>query len=149
MAGLPGENTIASERFRVALRDWIETSGKTQKQAIADLGLPGSSIKNFLSRTASLSLGKMEYIAQKIGKDLIDMLNEGRAILEGDERHHEHDTEPPEFSPEQQRAIEAFKICLKMGGEGAEMLAKNAIDLANKKQADSGFIGNAEKRRSA
>ena len=55
----------------------------------------------------------------------------------------------PEFSPEQIQAIEAFKKCLKFGGEAAEMLAKNAIELANKKQTDSGFLRRTEKRQSA
>lgn len=149
MAVKSSKNTIAGSHFRASLKRWANESGKKKNELAAGLGLSPSNFGDYLHGVKSPSLAVMEEIAEKIGKDLGDMLVEGRAILEEGAAPQTGENIEAEFTPEQRKAIEAFKKCLKFGGEAADMLAKNAIELASKKQADSGFLSNTEKRRSA
>jgi len=139
MAVKPGKNTKIISRFKAGLTARIKGMGLKQADVARILDINTGVLSKILSNGASAAT--MEEVAEKLGFDLVDLLTEGRAILEGEDKEG--------FTPEQVQAIEAFKKCLNFGGEAAEMLAKNAIELANKKQADSGFLSNSEKRRSA
>jgi len=87
----------------------------------------------------------MDEIAGKMHRELSDMLSEGRAIM-GDDDGSQAQTkvDPPEFSPEQVQAIEAFKVCMKIGDDISKLLAKTAIDHA--KQSQAGFDSHTKQK---
>jgi hypothetical protein len=118
--------------FCAAFTKWYETSGFNLVEAGAEFDLSHTFISKILKRQASISIGTAELIANKIGKDLIEMLLEGRALL----------GEKPKFAKKlktidpHQEAKDAFDFLLLYGGETAELIEKNVLDFAQKKQAE-------------
>lgn len=123
----------AKECFRAALRAWLDKSGKKQKDAISDLGIPASSIKNFLSKSGGLSFEKMEEIANRLGRDLADMLIEGRAILAGETPSLPVEAKtplpPPTITPEREMELlrQIAEMAVKQGKITDELLAKAEV----------------------
>ena len=149
MSVKPGKNTIAVSYFQAALNRWVDSSGRQKNELAAILDIAASSLGQYLKGIKVPSLAQMENIALKMGKDLPDILAEGRAILGGDDQSQaQRKVDPPEFSPEQAQAIEAFKTCLRFGGDLADELAERAIAIARKKQAESDFQNPTPKRLS-
>jgi len=117
--------------FRVSFQKWFEKSGLKQHQAATRLEVSQSLITKFLRGETGLSFSQADNIALNLKKSLIEMLLEGKEIIDGSK--HEENTH---FTNEQKEALEAFKICLLYGGETSEMIANNAIELARKKQGE-------------
>ena len=74
-------------------------------------------------------MATIEKICARIGIDVLEALEIGRRIC-GEEKANEN------LTLFQIEALSAFKECLLAGGEAAEMLAQNALLLAQKKQAE-------------
>lgn len=124
--------TQTMKYFCASFTRWYETSGFNLMEAGAEFDLSHTFISKILKRQASISIGTAELIANKIGKDLIEMLLEGRALV-GDKPRHckEQNIEDPN-----QEAKDAFNLVLLHGGELAGELAERAIAIARKKQAE-------------
>ena len=143
------KNSKTATQFRAFILQWMNANGIDRAIAAKKLGMGYSTFTNFLNGSRSLAVPKMEVVAQAFKKELPELLIEGRAILGGEERRHEHDTEPPEFTQEQQKAIDAFKICLKIGGGEVQRITRHVLEIAKENQSAVGFGDVTEKRRSA
>ena len=122
----------ATEYFRTVLKRWFDESEMKLIDAAELLGVSHTYLSRLLRVEPSIALPRAEEIAHKLKKDLPEMLMEGRELL----------GKKPKFSPPKKlsnidEAIEAFKFCLLSGGEAADMLAQNAIELAKKKKAEA------------
>lgn len=137
MAVKSNKNTVISERFRVAFKAHIERSGKKKIEIADELGLNTGTLSNVLKSGASSAM--MEEIANKLGYDLADMLQGGRAILAGGAVHIAEAGKmageapvppvaaltppaPPTISPERE-----MELLRKIEALTDEMLAANAI----------------------
>lgn len=150
MAVKSAQNTVVGSYFQAALTQWVKVSGKKQNELAENIGIAPSALSSYLNGTRVPSLAQMEEIAFKIDQKLLNMLNEGQQIIEGDD-HIENNNGTNEneiFSPEQRQAIEAFKVCIKYGGEAAEMLARQAKELARIKQGEEEFQNPSTRRLS-
>ena len=124
------KNTITMKYFCAAFARWYEVSGFNLMEAGAEFDLSHTFISKILKRQASISLGTAELIANGIGKDLIEMLLEGRALV-GDKPKYQP---KPLTNDPHHEAKEAFNFVLLQGGELAEELAERAISIARKKK---------------
>ena len=75
---------MAADRFHASFSNWFKKTGEKQVVIASKLGISPSGLNNILKKRA-ISLAYMAEIAEKIDMDLLDMLYEGRAILEGSE----------------------------------------------------------------
>ena len=83
-----------------------------------------------MNQKKGLSLLSMEKICRINGHDFLEALNSGRELL-GKSRNVKN------LTPFQIEALSAFKECILAGGEAAEMLARHALILAQKKLAEA------------
>ena len=118
------------------IRNWMDDRGLTQTQAGERLSINRGQLNGILNNNRGLSVEKLEKISYATGKSGLDALIEGRELLEENGKKR-NDTD--ELTPKQRNAIEAFILCIKNGGEGAEILADQAIRLAQKKQAETEY----------
>ncbi|MDR1046023.1 MAG: helix-turn-helix domain-containing protein [Candidatus Adiutrix sp.] len=132
MAKQSSENTNALRYFRTYLLYWIDKSGLNKTIAAKRLGVGQSQLNEILNAKRGASICQMEKISSNLGIDIVNILQLGRKLC-GDH------FEDHNFSPDQIEAIEAFKSCLVFGGEAAEMLARNAVALAEKKRVEAGY----------
>jgi len=123
------ENTEALRYFRAYFSAWAKKTGLNQNEIAGRLKIGQSQINEILSGKRGVSLGRMEEISKKTGLGFIE------ALLKGQELCGEMN-ETRGLTPFQIEALSAFKECLMAGGEAAEMLAQNALNLARKKQAE-------------
>ena len=121
------------EQFRAALTQWHDKVGVQIQQSAARLGISHTLMSRLLHGKTGLSIAQAEHISNELGKELVDMLEEGRILL----GHKKMTKKNNPYSYEQIRAINAFNVVLSQGGEGAEILIKAIIDLAEKKQAEA------------
>lgn len=132
-----GKDTKIGFYFQAALAHTVSASGKKKNDIAIVLGIAPSALSNYLNGIKVPSLAQMDGIALKLGIDLLDMLNHGRTLLTSQNTVQETTPDNESHTPEQIQAIEAFKICLKIGGDIPKMLAKTAIEHAAEKEADS------------
>jgi hypothetical protein len=123
------EHTNTIEYFRAYLENWQKKSGLNKTEAAQRFGITNSLFINFINRKKGLSLWNMEKICQINGHDFLFALNNGKELL-GKIKYSN------KLTPSQIEALSAFKECLLAGGEAAEMLARHALNLAEKKQAE-------------
>jgi len=147
MAVKSGKNTKIISRFKAGLTARIKGMGLKQADVARILNINTGVLSKILSHGASAAT--MEEVAEKLGFDLVDLLTEGRAILEGDAATQTDKNIDTEFSPEQQIAIEAFKTCLRIGGGEVQRITKHVLEIAKEKQPTEGFKGDTKKRLSA
>lgn len=74
------KDTLINERFKAALKQRVNQLGKTQREAADKLDIDYRILHGFMNRGTSAA--KMEEVASKLGIDLIDLLIEGRNILD-------------------------------------------------------------------
>ena len=84
MAKISAQGKRPALQFAAYLRRWAELSGKKDGELAALLGLHSSSFSQYKSGAKPCSFGKMIEISEKIGKELVDILAEGKAILAGE-----------------------------------------------------------------
>jgi transcriptional regulator with XRE-family HTH domain len=130
MVLVKGHGTDADKEFREALQKRLDNLPFPKYRIAMDLGISQGQLSGILNNTRAASLGLMEKIAKSFISSVADMLLEGRTLL------NENITEENQLTGPQKNAIEAFKECILAGGEAAEMLARNAIDLAKRKKAE-------------
>ena len=94
------------------------------------LNIDQGQLNGLLNLTRGISLVNLERLTLATGKSAMSALLIGRDLL-GESSEKEEDISP------YAGAIEAFKTCLLAGGDAAEMLARNALDLARKKRAQA------------
>lgn len=149
------------------IKNWMNERGLTQVQASERLSINRGQLNGILNLNRGLSVEKLEAISHATGKDGLEALIEGRELLTGTKNHKENDNsltseqkkaidalkilmlqgkeivdamdriDSNAMTDRQAQAMEAFKICILNGGEGAEILADQALRLAEKKQAES------------
>jgi len=124
------ERTNTIEYFRAYIENWLKKSGLNKTEAAQRFGITHSLFINFMNQKKGLSLLNMEKICQINGRDFLEALNKGKELL-GKSK------DSKDLTPSQIEALSAFKECLLAGGEAAEMLAQNALNLARKKQAEA------------
>lgn len=134
---IPFMNKITDiQRFLSAyLKKWITINGLTQAEASARLSINQAQLNGILNLTRGISIEKLEMICYATGKKTLDALLEGRELV--DNKNHKIKNEGADLSSAHRKAIEAFHYVILHGGEAAEMIAKNAIELAQKKQAEA------------
>jgi len=125
------KHTKTMRQFQAALKRWFASANMSQIEASSMFDISHTLTSRLLKNKGSVSIAVAEKIACEIGKDLPEMLIEGRELL-GEKP--QFDTYKPK--EDHNEAIEAFRLVLLHGGEAAELLAKAAIDLAEKKQAE-------------
>ncbi len=130
MVLVKGHGTDADNEFREALQKRLDNLPLPKYRIAMDLGISQGQLSGILNNTRAASLGLMEKIAKSLGSSVADMLLEGRALM------NKTSTDDSQLSGTQKNALEAFKECLLSGGEAAEMLARNAIDLAKRKKVE-------------
>jgi transcriptional regulator with XRE-family HTH domain len=81
MSVVDAKNSDAAAQFRAAFEAWYRKSGLTQLQASIKFGISQSLVNRIMSGKAAASMALAENIANEIGCDLVDMLLEGRTIL--------------------------------------------------------------------
>jgi transcriptional regulator with XRE-family HTH domain len=106
---------------------WLKKTGLSQAEAAKVLNIDQGHLNGLLNLTRGTSLENLERLTLATGKPALEALTLGRDLLGKNSEKKE------EISPYSE-IIEAFKICLEAGGEAAEMLAQNALDLARKKR---------------
>jgi len=122
--------------FCAALQHWFKDSGKKQVEAAAVFGMTQGTFNNLINGKKGASVAQMEEIADKLGKDLADMLAEGRSLLAGEtppqrppvaRRRGDRPQPPPTIDPERElellRRIEA--ITIKWENLSDELLVKD------------------------
>ena len=117
--------------FRAYLSHWLYKANLTKSEAALRFSVSNGQLIGFLNNTRSISIAVIEKICARIGVDVLEALEIGRRIC-GEEKPAER------LTPFQIEALSAFRDCLIAGGEGAEILAQNAITLARKKQVEIG-----------
>lgn len=130
MVLVKGHGTDADKEFREALQKRLDNLPFPKYRIAMDLGISQGQLSGILNNTRAASLGLMEKIAKSLGTSVADMLLEGRVLL------NKGITGDGQLTNSQTIALEAFKECLLSGGEAAEMLARNAIDLAKRKKGE-------------
>jgi len=123
------ENTESLRYFRAYFFAWVKKTGLNQNGVATRLKIGQSQVNEILSGKRGISLGRMEEISKKTGINLIEALQKGRELC-GETNGTRG------LTPFQIEALSAFKECLLAGGEAAEMLSQNALNLARKKQAE-------------
>ena len=116
--------------FQEAFREWITKNNLTQNQASELIGISPTLVNHLKNKKRNVTFKQADEIAERLNTSVFEMIARGRTLL-GDDQH------TTKLTREQILALDAFKFCLEMGGEAAEMLAKNAIELARKKQAEA------------
>ena len=132
-----GKNTIAVSYFQAALNRWVESSGRQKNELAAILDIAASSLGQYLKGIKVPSLAQMESIALKMGKDLPDILTEGRAILEGDAAPQtgESGKSAAPLTDREKKAYKAFTFVLQNQSDShARMLITNIETYAAEKQ---------------
>ena len=110
------------------LRAWLARTGLSQAEAAKILQVDQAQLNGLLNLTRGISLENLERLTLATGKPAMEALSIGRALLM------ENPEKEEDISP-YSGIMEAFKICLLAGGEAAEMLAQNALSLAQKIRA--------------
>jgi len=118
------------------IKKWMDERSLTQIQASERLSINRGQLNGILNLNRGLSVEKLEAISYATGKNGLDALIEGRELLKGTSQIKSNDDG---LTPEQRKALDAFKVVMIHGGEGAELLMDNAIKLAYKKQAEAEF----------
>ena len=132
MAIQDSQHTKTMKQFQAAFKKWFSSADMSQIEASSLFDISHTLTSRLLQNKGSISIAVAERIAHEIGKDLPEMLIEGRELLGEKPKYTDHQQKDPN-----EKAIQAFKYILLYGGEGAELLAKAAIELAEKKQAEA------------
>lgn len=80
MAKKSTKQTVINERFKASLKHRVSLLGKTQREAAKKLDIDYRVLHGLLNRGTSAAV--MEETAKKLGVDLIDLLIEGRSIID-------------------------------------------------------------------
>ena len=146
MAKTSSKETQAMRHFQAAFKKWFEDEGISQIEASAYCDVSPALINKILKGKASLSLAVAERIATGVGRDLPELLLEGRDILaaKGVKSGHGQRLEGPKtpslplsalgqnekpWEAKQAAALRAFQVLMRQGGEGADLLAAAALNL--------------------
>jgi transcriptional regulator with XRE-family HTH domain len=111
----PSKNTLINDRFRIALKYRVNLLAKTQVEVANKLGIAPGTLNNFMKKGASAAT--MEEIAAKLGLDLLDMLAEGRRLLETDA--------PPAEKPKPAKAATPLAAAPADDAEKMDLLREN------------------------
>jgi len=84
MSKTSAKDTTPARQFAASLKSWFDLSEKNNEEAAAFLGVSPSSLSEYLRGKKPCSFGKMIVISEKIEKELVDMLLEGRVLLAGE-----------------------------------------------------------------
>ena len=76
-------NTETAKRFSAWLANWLKINKYTQLQGAVLLGMAPGHLNQILSGRSAASIFHMEKIAVAVDLDLVDLLVEGRDLLEG------------------------------------------------------------------
>ena len=132
MAKLKSIDSKAIEQFRAVLKYWHTAQGIQIQQSAARLGISHTLMSRLLHGKTGISLPQAENIATEMGKELVDVLIEGRKLIGGSQTK-------KEFLDPHKEAKEAFSFILLQGGELAEEFAERAIAIAKKKKTEVVF----------
>ena len=132
--------------FSAALKHVMKTKRLKEKDVAEIINVKAPVVNKWKSGKINIGVDTAAKIADALGYDLLAFLEIGREILGGDEDPRTVGETEEGFTPEQVQAIEAFKACLRFGGEGAEMLSRQAIDLAKRKEIEAEYQNPTKKR---
>lgn len=125
-------HTKTMQRFQAAFKKWFDSSGMSQIEASILFETSQALVSKLLKCKGSVTIALAEKIATKVGKDLPEMLIEGREIL-----GEKYTSSQANQSDPNQTVKDAFDYVLSQGGESAEILIDLTIRLAQKKQAEA------------
>lgn len=123
------KNSKSLKYFKASFERWFLESKLMQYQAAMIFECSPSFIAQFLSNKTGVSFSQADKIAEKLNSSLVEMILEGKKIVEGVPIN----KKMKYYSREQMEAIEAFETVILFGGEAADSLADQAVRLAKKK----------------
>lgn len=129
---LPMDRTDTFKYFRAYLLNWADKNGLSQSEIALRFSMYKSNINEIIHEKKGVSLPTIEKMCRNMGVNIVDALIKGR-ILAGEV------AEEDQFSIKEIEAIEAFKICLKIGGDATEIITDQVLRLAEKKKSEMGF----------
>jgi hypothetical protein len=127
--------------FQAAFEKWFKKSKLKQYQAAMLLEVSQSLVTQFLRGKTGLSFAQADDIATKLNTTVINMLQEGKQILEPENIEGKNN-----LTEEQLFAIDAFKVLVGSSDKTAKMIIKNVLECAQDLRTETGDLDPTKKQ---